>query len=307
MSNFQAPAQNPYPPAPQYGVGAQNGAGGPQLPAGPRPKTRNGLGIAAFVIAIVGFVFACIPGALIVGWVLLPIAFILGLVAIFLRGKVKWQAISAVIISVVGTIVGAMVFVGVVANAASEAFGESSSSVNLVDDATTEDGEGAAPADNSDAAPAEEAAPVEEAATADGTRENPLPLGSVIEGDEWTVTINSVDLDATDAVMGANQFNDAPAEGDVYILINYTVTYTGDDPDGQMPAMVGIDYVTGGGNTVDELGTIAVAPEAIDSLSALYNGASATGNEAIAVPTPVDGVLAVSPGMFDDKVFVAVQ
>ena len=77
MSNFQAPAQNPYPPAPQYGVGAQNGAGGPQLPAGPRPKTRNGLGIAAFVIAIVGFVFACIPGALIVGWVLLPIAFIL--------------------------------------------------------------------------------------------------------------------------------------------------------------------------------------------------------------------------------------
>ncbi len=216
----------------------------------------------------------------------------------------KWQAISAVIISVVGTIVGAMVFVGVVANAASEAFGESSSSVSLVDDATTEDG---APADNADAAPAEEVAPVEEAATADGTRENPLPLGSVIEGDEWTVTINSIDLDATDTVMGANQFNDAPAEGDVYILINYTVTYTGDDPDGQMPAMVGIDYVTGGGNTVDELGTMAVAPDAIDSLSALYNGASATGNEAIAVPTPVDGVLAVSPGMFDDKVFVAVQ
>lgn len=38
------------------------------------------------IIAIVGFIFACIPGALIVGWLLLPIAFILGIVAVFLKG-----------------------------------------------------------------------------------------------------------------------------------------------------------------------------------------------------------------------------
>jgi hypothetical protein len=33
-------------------------------------------------VSVVGFVFACVPGALIVGWVLLPIAFILGIVGI---------------------------------------------------------------------------------------------------------------------------------------------------------------------------------------------------------------------------------
>ncbi|WP_258934510.1 hypothetical protein [Nesterenkonia pannonica] len=39
-----------------------------------------------------GAVFACIPGALIVGWVLLPIAFILGLVSLFLRGRRRGAA-----------------------------------------------------------------------------------------------------------------------------------------------------------------------------------------------------------------------
>jgi glycopeptide antibiotics resistance protein len=97
---------------------------------GEQPKRTNGLGIAAFIVAIVGFIFACMPGALIIGWVLLPIGFILGLVAIFLKGKVKWQAVSAVIISVVGTIVGFVVFFVAVGNAIGDAV-EENSNVNV--------------------------------------------------------------------------------------------------------------------------------------------------------------------------------
>ncbi|WP_433675949.1 hypothetical protein [Microbacterium gorillae] len=92
-----------------------------------------------------------------------------------------------------------------------------------------------------------------------------------------------------------------------YIIINYTVQYLGDDADGALPAFVGVEYVTGGGNTVDGLDKVVVGPEEIDTLSPLYTGASVTGNHTIQVPTPVDGVIAVRPGMVADKIFVAVQ
>ncbi|QWY81881.1 hypothetical protein SEA_HONK_58 [Microbacterium phage Honk] len=152
--------------------------------------------------------------------------------------------------------------------------------------------------------PAAEEAPAPEV----GTRENPAAIGSTIEGTDWTVVINSVALGQADAVAAANPFNEPADPGTEYIVVNYTATYTGDDPDGQMAAFVSVDYVTGSGTTVSGLDKLVVAPDpAIDTTSALYNGGSASGNKAIQVPSPVDGVLAVQPGMLDDKVFVAVQ
>ncbi|MFV9423774.1 DUF2510 domain-containing protein [Microbacterium sp. S1037] len=88
---------------------------------GPEKKTRNLLGIVALGLAAVGFIFACIPGALIVGWILLPIAFILGIVALFQKDKPKWQGLTAIIVSVVGTIVGVVVFFVVAATALNNA------------------------------------------------------------------------------------------------------------------------------------------------------------------------------------------
>ena len=82
-------------------------------PAG-RPATSLGavgpnvLGIVALVIAVVGFVLACIPFVQVAGWILLPVALVLAIVALFLNGR-KWPAIAALIVSVVGAIVGAVV------------------------------------------------------------------------------------------------------------------------------------------------------------------------------------------------------
>jgi len=165
---------------------------------------------------------------------------------------------------------------------------------------------GTAPPEESEAA---EVAEEEEAPAADeGTRENPFPIGTVIESDEWTVVVNSVNLDGNEAVAGANQFNEPPTEGSQYIVVNYTATYTGDDPDGQIAAFVTVDYVTASGTTVDAMSSIAVAPEpAIDTMSPLYNGGTASGNKVILVPSPPDGVLAISAGMMADKVFSAIQ
>jgi len=43
----------------------------------PLKKGRNTVGIVALAMAVIGFIFACVPGALIVGWILLPTSFII--------------------------------------------------------------------------------------------------------------------------------------------------------------------------------------------------------------------------------------
>ena len=76
----------------------------------PEPGGVNVLGVVSLVIAAVGFVFAFIPLVQVVALILLPIAFVLSIVALFLEGR-KWPAITGLIVSVLGAIVGAVVFV----------------------------------------------------------------------------------------------------------------------------------------------------------------------------------------------------
>ena len=255
----------------------------------PATKRRNTIGLIAMIMSIVGFIFACVPGALIIGWVLLPVSFILGLVALFRKDESRWQGITAIIVAVVGTIVGALVFFGVVSNSIDEALDSGSeSSVST----------GEAPADVSSTAAAQ-----------NGTREDPAPLGSEIANAEWKVVVNSVTLGADEEVLAANMFNEEAPEGYEYILINYSVTYLGSDANGQSPAFVDVSYVSPDGVTIDSADALAVAPDAIDTLTTLYNGGSVTGNVALLVPSASveEGVLAVQPGLLADKTFVAVQ
>lgn len=279
-----------------YGNGASTMTLSPETPA--QNKKSNIVGLIALIAAVIGFIFACIPGALIIGWILLPIAFIMSLVSLFLKGKSKWMGVTALVLSIVGTIVGVIVFVSVVATSIDDA-------VNNGDTTVVQPSGAAAPNDGA----ADQSAPADSAKGEDGTRANPYPIGSVIENEEWRVVINSVTLAATDAVLTANQFNEPPAEGSEYVLVNYSSTYLGDDANGQLPAFVSVEYVTADGTTVNSFDSMAVAPDAIDTTSTLYTDGTATGNIAFAVPTATagQGVFAVRAGMFGDKVFVAAQ
>lgn len=280
---------------PQHSSPAQpnSSASTQTLPAPPRKakKPLNVVGLISLIAAAIGFIFACMPGALIVGWVLLPIAFVLALVSLFLKGKSKWMGIAALVLSIVGTIVGFVVFTSVVQSSFDEAF--SGGEVNV-----------AAPTAEDSA----QTVPAEATAAEAGSRENPHPLGSIIESDDWRVVINSVTFAATDAVMAANPFNEAPAEGSEYILVNYSTTYIGDDPAGQTNSFVSVEYVTTEGTTINSYDASAVVPDPIDN-NTLYKDGTATGNTSFTVPTATagQGVLAVRPGMFGDKIFVAVQ
>ncbi|WP_200174417.1 DUF4352 domain-containing protein [Tomitella cavernea] len=250
---------------------------------------------------MVGFIFACIPGALIVGWILLPIAFILGIVGLFLAGKRKGTSIAAVIIAIVGIVVGFVVFATVVTNAVDDAFG-GSGDVSVSTPGETADvaaADAGAPGSTSDSG----------ASSADqGTRGNPYPLGSTISDGDWQVTVNSVTLDGGGAVAAENLFNDAAPAGSQYLLANVTVTYTGTDPQGKTPFTT-IAYVTAEGNTVNSFDNMVVTPDSLDTYSPLFEGASTTGNLVFTVPSASagNGTLAVQATPFGDKVFVAVN
>ncbi|MFE6996145.1 hypothetical protein ACFVAE_09330 [Microbacterium sp. NPDC057659] len=254
----------------------------PPAPAG--EKKLNVLALVSLIVAVVGFIFACIPGALIVGWVLLPIAFVLSIVSLFLKGDKKWMGIVALIVSVVGTIVGFIVFFTVVATAFDDAFGGSETTVTQPKDE---------PADDAEEKPAESAE--------QGTRDNPYPLKSKISTDDWTVVMNSYTPDGNAAVADGNMFNDKAPAGSHYEIVNYTVTYNGDESG--MAAEVGVDVVTSAGNVVNSYDSLATLKDPI-GLDELYKGASATGSVAFVVPDGETVLIRVRPGMIADEVFV---
>src|SRR6187402_2121312 len=182
---------------------SEHATSSPSAPAAPAPTKRgNPVGLVAFILAIVGTVVACIPGAFIAGWVLLPVAFILAIIGLVVAGRRRGFALAGLIISVVGTIVGLVVFFAVAASSVDGAFGGAGAPV--------------APGSSSSAG-AEKA----------GSRGDPVPLRSPITGRDYTVVVNSVTFDADDQVLAASPFNTAPPAGSSYLVVNVTVTYTG--------------------------------------------------------------------------------
>ena len=89
-------------------------------PSNPKPHV---LGIIALVVATIGFVFGSCPGALIVGLVLLPIALVLSIAALFLKGA-KWPACTGLVVSIVGAMVATVVYFVFVSTAITDAMTE---------------------------------------------------------------------------------------------------------------------------------------------------------------------------------------
>lgn len=257
-------------------------------PAGRRRK--NVIGLIALITSIVGFVFACIPGALIVGWVLLPTAFILGIVGVALSGRRKAASVSALIIAVVGTIVAVVVFVTAVVGAVDDAF----------DGTSQTSGEDAVPGDES---PSQDDPADDEAA--EGTRDNPLSAGDTMSTDDWTIVLDTP-YEATDDVLGENPFNDPPADGSEYWILPITATYTGDDT-GE-PMLITTAFVSADGHTYDEGNSdCGVIPDPLDAAGELYADASATGNVCLEVPAGADGLWSISADILDEPVFFAAE
>lgn len=106
----------------------------------PAPK-KSRLGLIALIVAIVGTIFAVWEGAYIIGWILLPIAFILSIVALVQRGTAKKLAVAALILSIVGTVCGGIAFAMSVGRIVDEAFGDLEMSAPAAGTVTNQSGE----------------------------------------------------------------------------------------------------------------------------------------------------------------------
>lgn len=273
LDKIRRMATTPPPPGWQPGPPA---AGPPYPPyAGPQlqAKRKNPLGLIALIVGIVGFVFACIPGALIVGWVLLPIAFILGIVGLFQSGKAKGASIAAVIISVVGTVVGVSVFVVVVGDAFGNAFKKSDLAPS-------------APSPSARSGQSDQPA-------ARGSRENPLPIGESVSNQDWQVTLGAP-REATAEVAGTNQFNNSPKPGMQYWIVPVTATYTG-NATGNVMFGIRVQFVGSDNRTYND--PCGVIPEPLTDVGDLYQGGTAKGNACVAVPAGADGLWTVATGI----------
>ena len=271
-------------PPPQYGFPAYGNA---PFPGEEPAKKRNTLGIIALVVAILGAIMSVVPGAAIIGWILLPFGFIMGLVGLFASGKPKGSAIAAVIVSILGTIMAVAFFVTVIGDAFDSAF-DDTVAVSRSDSGGS-DGEAAAVAgDSGDDV---------------GSRDNPAAIGDVLGTGDWKVVVNSFNRNATDQVMAANMFNDLPPAGSQYALVNLTATYVGDESG--HADFLSVSFVTDGGNVIRSYDNMAVTPEPLEG--ELYTGASATGNVSLAIPEGESGLLRLELSMFGGEVFVAVE
>ena len=66
---------------------------------------KNGLGVAGFVIALVGLVFSWIPLLNVFSFWLCAIGIVLSLVALFLKNKKKGMAIAGLVCGIVGILI----------------------------------------------------------------------------------------------------------------------------------------------------------------------------------------------------------
>lgn len=280
---FQQPDTNPY-------------------QASPRPnKELNVVGIVALCVAVLGILASFFRIALFASWMLLIPALLLGIVALFLRNKSIAPALIAVLVAICGIVVASVMTI----LAVSDEFEESATDES--DPATSAT---VPPKTDAETYTTVERTPEKSIASNEpgGSREHPLPLGSTLQTSKWDVTINSVDFHATDKVLAENDSNEVPASDETYIMVNATVKYKGDDPEGATPEVV-MEYVTPQGTAVDGWHNIALAPDDLDILPTIYKDGTASGNLAYLVPATnvEDGVLAINPDTDSAKRFVKVK
>lgn len=292
-------AQNPY--APNYqptgdpGVSVHGPAyvNGPAFVANPPAPQGNGLGLAALIIGILALIGAFIPFVNFVSGLLALVGLVLGVIALFRKGRPKGKAIAGTILSAI-----AMVLSIILANTYTAGF------VNAVDEAlphsqTKSDSDGSAADDEADDI---------------GTRENPAPLGTAIEltsggSVEYEVTLGDSILNANDLVAEANQFNDEPDAGYQYAMVPVTVVYKGSET-GSPWIDITVEFVSADGTTHTTSDALAVAPKpGFNDINDLYPDASATGNIVIMIPSEgaEDGTWAVSSLFSGDPYFFAAQ
>ncbi|MDA1360521.1 hypothetical protein O1R50_12865 [Glycomyces luteolus] len=141
-----------------------------------------------------------------------------------------------------------------------------------------------------DEAATEAAAEEEAASTGDGTSPDaPLAAGSTIEVADWSVTAPEATLDATDAILAADEFNAAPADGFQQSLITLEGTYNGTET-----GSLWLDVTFGvwaDGTFYDSIDCMNTVENEITLVPDVSSGATSTGSACVEVPADAESYL----------------
>lgn len=279
VSDYGTPppqAPQAYPSPAQYASSQYPAA--PYAPGTIRPKTGpGGLALSSLIIGGMALLGSFIPFLNYITGFFAFIALVLGVIAIFLKGRKKTLPIVASSVSLLAlilSIVLSLVYTGLFVDSVND---------SLETDYPSATSEPVVPGD--DAATGDQGAP---AAGELGSKENPVPLGSSVEltqfgNPAWSVTLQAPTLNADAAIEAENSFNDKAPPGTSYALLPVTVTYNGDE--NGYPSLVLLSFEAADGTTYEQYDAIVIAPDALDPVTEVPLGGSASGNVALAIPT----------------------
>ena len=208
----------PNEPMPNYGDGYPP----------PEPQSTDGrtLGLAGLILAIIALVLFWIPLLNFVSLILALVGLglsIASLVIVRRRAAAQGLSIAAVIVSAVALIAAilATVFWSSLFNSVDEVIEEPLPTVTVTPPAVPTVTPSSIPPVGPTTTPTTGPTPRSSAAP------NPaiLQLGTEAEVGDYAVAVSSVQLDATDAILGFNEFNQSP-EGQ-YVLVTLDVVYNG--------------------------------------------------------------------------------
>lgn len=135
-----------------------------------------------------------------------------------------------------------------------------------------------------------------------GTWENPLPLGSPVEGENWSVLVTEVTRDADAIVAAADSSNRPAPSGSHYETVSYTATYTGTTSG--FASEIDIQLVTSSDLLVNSDDSLVTLADEI-AFGAIAPSESASGSQAFIVPDGDEVLVVIHTGDEADSVFVS--
>lgn len=116
-----------------------------------------------------------------------------------------------------------------------------------------------------------------------GTRQNPVPLGTMVQvGPNWQVAVLEINPDAWEILQQENMFNEPPEAGKQYVMARLRISYAGDES-GTPWIELATKYLGSDGNTYSE--SCGVTPDPIMDIGEQFPGAVAEGYECWVVPS----------------------
>jgi hypothetical protein len=246
-------------------------------PTPPTKSVKGGIATASLVLGILALVGAFIPFVNYVSGLLAIVGAVLGLVAVIQKNRRRGTALAGLIISIIATVLSVVLAITYTAGFASSV-AQSVASSNDVTAAEPADG-AKADAAETDAKPAD----------ATGTRDNPAANGTLIAitaggVPTWEITTGAPVLNANEALMAENQFNEAPPAGMQWAMLPLNMKYVG--PETGNPAFdLTVEFVSAAGTTHKSYDYTAVTPNDLISVNEMYPDATASANVSIMIPT----------------------